>query len=515
VTLLSRRDFLKVAGATLAGSFASERLLSIQAEDKKPNIIIILCDALSATHISLYGYPRQTTPNLDAFAERATVFHAHYSGGNYTTTGTASMLTGMHAWKHRAINYGGLVRSNVVHNNPYTLLGPEYYRFAFSQNPWPDRLMGQYQQDIDRFLPPASYGLLDDHSPTRLFQNDRALASIAVDDFLLPAQDASLPGSSLLGYINKSQILNAAMKEKHVRYPKGFPEIMDPGYLIPYRNEEVYDGVHSELTQLEARNTPYFAYFHLYSPHFPYKPRIDYRDLFRDDGYVPPSKPIHPLSVGVSDGFAFSQMDLYDRQIAQVDAEFGRLIARLDEKGILEDSYLIFTADHGELFERGFVGHGFQFLYEPVLRIPLLVHSPGQSSRAGVYAPTSNIDLLPTLLAIAGREIPTDIDGSVLPGFGGSADPDRPILSMVAVDNPAFGPIKKAVLSMHRGAHKLIAYLGYDEPGQVFELYDLENDPHELLNLTMQDTKRLAVMRDELFAYLEEANRPFLKERDG
>lgn len=512
MTQLSRRDFLKVAGATFAGVLATRRPVPLKlANSTKPNIIIILWDAFSARHLSLHGYPRLTTPNIDAFAQSSTVFHNHYSGGNFTTTGTASMLTGMIPWKHRAINYGGLVRSEFVHNNPYTLLGSEYFRFAFSQNPWPDRLMGQYDKDVDRFLHPSAYSLMQQNPLIGMFEKDRALASIAVDDFLFPAQNNSIAGSSLIGYQNKSNVLNTAYNPKRIRYPKGAPEIMDPGYLIPYLNEDVYDGVYSELSRLDSEKSPYFAYFHLYSPHFPYRPRTDYRTLFRDDGYRPVVKPVHPMSAGLQDDFLRGQRDLYDRQIAQIDDEFGKLILQLNESGILENSYLIFTADHGELFERGFVGHGFHLMYESVLKIPLIIHAPGQTKREDVYSLTGNIDILPTILSMAGKREVSDLDGRILPGFGGQMDEDRPIFSVVAVDNSAFGPIKKAVISMRKRNYKLITYLGYDNVEQTYELYDLESDPEELTNLASKDLTILSEMKNEFYENLDRANQPFVQ----
>jgi len=510
---ISRRDFLKVAGTTVAGMLAPDQLFSLKSTDNgQPNVVIILWDAFSAKHLSLYGYPRRTTPHIDAFAEYSTVFHNHYSAGNFTTTGTASMLTGMLPWKHRAINYGGLVKSEFAGSNPYSLLGEDYFRFAFSQNPWPDRLMGQYHQDVDRFLPPSAYSLMQDIQLIEFFKKDRALASIAVEDFLLPAQDSAPAGSSLLGYLYKSRTLNNASKRQTLAYSNnGVPEIMDPGYLIPYLNENVYDGVIFELTNLAARDQPYFAYFHLYSPHYPYRPHNNYRKLFRDDGYHPASKPNHPMASGLEEDFLLGQRILYDRQIAQVDDEFGKLISELDRNGILQSCYLIVTSDHGELFERGFAGHGFQLMYEPVLHIPLLIHAPGQIKHKDIFTPTSNIDILPTILSVAGKAPAQNMDGKVLPGFGGQVDEARPIFSMVAVDNPVFSPIKKAVISMRKHALKLIAYLGYNEMAQPFELYDLESDPEELNNLASKDTKTLSAMKDELFASLDEANQPFIK----
>lgn len=512
MTNFSRRDFLKLLGAASVGALASERVLSLKAADNsKPNIIIILWDAFSARHLSLYGYPRQTTPNIDAFAEYSTVYHNHYSGGNFTTCGTASMLTGMIPWKHRAINYDGLVRAEYIHNNPYTLLGSDYKRLMFAQNPWPDRLVGQYYEDVDRFLPPTAFSLLED-SPV-FFENDRAIASVALSSFLMPIQGGNAPvGSSILGYMNKSRVLNFADGQKSPRYPKGIPEAMNMGYMIPYLNEDVYEGLFSEMTQLEKNGDPFFSYFHLYSPHYPYRPRNDYLKMFRDDGFAPVSKPIHPLSVGLQQDYLNGQRDMYDRQIAQIDEEFGRLIPRLEESGVLENSYIIFTADHGELFERGFAGHGFQFMYESVLHIPLIIHAPGQTKRQDIHALTSNTDILPTILSIAGKETTPDMDGRILPGLGGEVDEDRPIISLVGVDNSAFGVIKKAVIAMRKREFKLIAYLGYEDSyKKSFELYNIETDPEELDDLSDRDTATLSAMKDELLTYLDEANKPFRK----
>lgn len=515
---LSRRDFLKVSGAIAAGALLPNNLFSLKTQGKdRPNIIIILMDALSARHLSLYGYPRLTSPNIDAFAENSTVFHNHYSGGNFTTAGTASMLTGMLPWKHRAINGGGVISSKFVGINPYTLLGADYYRFAFSQNAWSDRLIGQFYRDVDRFLPPFSYTYLkDDKALMWAAKNDRTVASMAFDNFLFAIDGVNdLPGSLMLGYLNKSRVYDIGNEMTTSKsYAKGLPEAMNGVY---YRNEEIYHGVYSEISRLQQQEFPYFAYFHLYSPHAPYRPRNDYRNLFRD-AYVPVEKPVHPfdpplnyLNKSDMEDMQNNQRVYYDRQIAQVDDEFGKLMFRLKNDGVLDNSYLIFTSDHGELFERGFVGHGYQFMYESVLRIPLIIHTPRQINREDIFSKTSNIDVLPTILSIAGKQIPSDIDGKILPGFGGQADENRPIFSIVALDNNAFSPIKKAVISMQRRSYKLIAYLGYEGFDQVFELYNLESDLDEIDNLVTKDTQIFSSMKDDLYTYLGEANRQFAR----
>lgn len=506
---ISRRDTLKLAGAAISGILAPRALSSLKTNVNRPNIIIILCDTLSSFHLSLHGYPRSTTPNIDLFAKRSTVYHTHYSAGNFTTPGTASMLSGMFSWNHRAINQGGMIFSRFISNNPYTLLGDDYFRFAFSQNPWPDRLVSQFYDDVDRLLMPTSYSLRGNTLVMDKLGKDRALASVAIEEFLFSLQ-ADTMGSSVLGYLYKSRTLRnvVAQKKAFSRYPHGVPEV--EGYVTPYLNEDVYHGVLLELLQLESDGLPYFAYFHLFSPHSPYKPRKDFLKLFQDN-YRPVLKPVHPLSQNMSPDDMLARRTTYDQQVAQVDDELGKLIKQLDEKGVLNHSYLILTSDHGELFERGIVGHGSSFLYEPVIRVPLLIHAPGQMKRNDIFAPTSNVDILPTLISIAGKDPVTNIDGQVLPGFGGQIDNDRPLFSMYAAENPAFAPLKMAAISMRKGAYKLIAYLGYFGIENVYELYDLENDPDELQNLTVQDPKIFSTMKDEFLSYLDKANQPYRK----
>lgn len=507
----SRRDFLKTSGIAAASALMPKNLLSLNyTEGQRPNIIIILMDAFSARHASLYGYPRPTTPNIEVFAQNSTVYHRHYSGGNFTPSGTASMLTGMLPWKHGAVAGGGLVRSKFVDNNIFSLLGKDYYRFAFSQNTWADRLIGQYPQDVDRFLSPFSYSRMSGSPLLLNFPNDRALASSSINDFLFSLDGTQkLPGSLVFGYLSKSERDKASTSTENITtsYPKGFPVAMNG---IVYRNEEIYDGVFTELEHLHRQNTPYFAYFHLFSPHGDFKPRSNYRKLFNED-YDVASKPEHPLDK-FYDGlapykggdFLKNQRNLYDSLIAQVDDEFGKLVKRLEENRMLDNSYLILTSDHGELFERGFWGHGNVFMYEGALHIPLIIRAPGQTQRKDIFAPTSNIDILPTLLSIAGKTGTAETTGKILPGFSDEpADESRPLISVHARDNSIFMPLKKMAVSMRKREHKIIAYIGYT-PEPLYELYDLENDPHELSDLSGKNAKILSAMKDELLSYLSD-----------
>jgi hypothetical protein len=400
----------------------------------------------------------------------------------------------------------------VVPHNPYRLLGKDYYRLAYSQNFWPDRLLAQYYHDIDYFLPQTAYSMRGNTLVKSWLGQDRFLASIAFDEFLFSAQ-SDLPASSLLGYLYKSRVAYAIEKQNHSPdYPRGLPEI--EGYAL-YTNERVYAGVFGEIMKLRALgDQPYFGYFHLFSPHSPYRPGSRFTRLFVDDGFKPPAKPVNPHFATV---FTDSEEDVlkkrlvYDQQVAHVDAEFGKLIDKLDENGILDESYLIFTSDHGEMFERGYTGHGGWVMYEPVIRIPLLIHAPKQSTRRDINTLTSNVDLLPTLLKLAGREIPAEIEGEVLPGFGGQASTDRAIYSLCAWENSTFLPLTKSIFTLHKSQYKLIAYLGYDQSGDFYELYDLGSDPEELREISAEKPEIFSQLKAEFGQKLAQVNAPFVR----
>jgi arylsulfatase A-like enzyme len=511
--MITRRDFLKLATSTASAALAS-RLFPFDFRNKlngndSANIIIILMDAMSAKNLPLYGYPRHTSPQLERFANHSIVYHAHYSAGNFTTPGTASTLTGMLPWKHRAISHGGLVRPDLALNNPFSLLGDAYTRLGFGQNPWADRLLMQASRDLDISLPPESFSLRIGDPFLGLFKKDRALASIATEDFISSVAN-QMSGSSFLGYINRTIAWRdyITQNNKIPDYPLGIPVVND--YAIPYLNEDVYRGVLAEILKLETGKQPYIAYFHFYSPHWPYRPRRDFARLFHDN-YTPPAKPDHPLGAHESAQSLLIKRAWYDEQVAQVDFEFGQLIEQLNSKGVLEHSYILVTSDHGEMFERGVFGHGQKMLYEPNIRIPLLIHLPGQDKRIDVQIPTTNIDLLPTLLSIAGKKIPALLDGSPLPPFAEAIQPAHPIFSMYSVENSAFLPLSRTAISMRHADFKLIAYFGYGKYDNFYELYNLEDDPEELIDLSGSDKTNLNFMKQELLDHLADANRPYQK----
>ncbi len=513
---ISRRDFLKTSAALVASAaFSGTSPILSSAHSViagKPNLLIFVFDAMSARHLSLYGYSRKTTPNLERFAEHASVYHKHYSTGNFTTTGTASMLTGMYPWTHRAFTYRGMIDRTLTDRNLFKLVGNEYTRFAFTQNLWADILLSQLETDLDYHLPCDAYsqGDFSLFQPDDLF-DDRAMAYYVFQDFLnlRTLEKHPYPGSLFIGSAEYLKALTTDSDHISVDYPRGLPTVYD----FSYKNESVFAGIDHLAQNMLSQSSPGLGYFHFWSPHGPYRVRKDFIGIFKDDlKWL--SKPHHPLA---GDDFSEELMQEnhreYDEAIAEVDAEFGRVMADFERAGILQNSYVIVTSDHGDLFERGEIGHASALMYAPVTHIPLLISAPGQQTRSDFHSLTSNLDLLPTLLQIVGKEIPNWIEGILLPGFGGTEDANasRSIFPMVAKDNAAFRPIKHGTFMLIKGAYELFFFTGYPDHPDTFELYNLQEDPDELHDLFRSDITTASQMKDELLEAISTANRNYQK----
>ena len=512
---LSRRDILKLSAALLGGAALSTlKPLSNLARrfDKgdRPNFIILVLDAMSARNLSTLGYARQTTPALEKFASQSTVYHNHYAGGNFTTPGTSTILTGLYPWTHRAISISGMVSRAVEKNNIFALLGSEYTRVAFTQNQLAYILLGQFSADVDQLVSRTAFTLQQNvPMPEEKFVNDPSMAYYAFNDFLNASEFYVNPASISLGLVDMLSFKQAEIKSAP-GYPRGYPY----NYHTYFRIEDALAGLAGLLRELDANPSPFFTYFHLLPPHEPYNPRREFIDPFLEDGFKVPSKPRHPLTIFSRDDEKLSRLRLvYDSFIANVDYEVDRFISALEKQGILDSSYLIITSDHGELFERGEYGHGTALVYDPVAHVPLMIRAPGQTTRRDVHSLTSNADLLPTILSLAGREIPSLAEGRLLPGLGGEEDSDRSVFTVFAKENSAFLPLNKSVMSMRKDDYQLLYYRGYPGYDDKAELYHLGEDPEELRDLSSDDPVTTARMKDELLELAHAADSPYQRKK--
>ena len=502
---LNRRDILKLslvvpAAAGLSKISSSPFLKQASKEENPANIIIIVFDTMSGRNLSLYGYPRKTTPSFEKFAERAIVYHSHHAGGNFTVPGTASILTGMYPWTHRAINHSGFIARNLADRNLFRIAGGDYHRFAFSQNLWAVHLLSQFQGDIDQLLSPTAFA--ETHQVIgEKFPRDLQAAYLSTDEFLF--WEDNPPGSLIFGIPERAWLgyKSVHAEDDNFEYPSGMPSTT----LLPlfFRLEDVFDGVRDSLRGLR---TPHLAYIHFWGVHLPYHPHERFYNAFQD-GWQPQEKPRHPIGGRISHPEQLKRLKRYDEYIASVDYEFGRLMDQLERDGILDNSYVFVTADHGESFERGTQGHTTPTLFEPLVHIPMMVSTPGQSARIDVHSPTSSVDVLASIAHLTKQGLPEWSEGKPLPGLGGAEDFERSIFSVEAKATSANAPMLKASTVLLKDHYKLVHYLGEDY--NFFELYDLDNDPEELNNLIEQSAEIAEPMQAELLQRFALANEPY------
>jgi arylsulfatase A-like enzyme len=512
----NRRDFLKLAGLSplslLAPRLARMPAMSQPLQSGQKNVIVVVFDAFSAHNISLYGYKRATTPNLTRLAERAVVYHNHFAGGNFTTPGTASLLTGVLPWTHRAFALNTAVDAAYADKNIFRAF-KNYYRIAYSHNNVVNTLLKQFQGDVDELIPQRQLYLTNDGFINTLFSNDDDIASVSWTRIIKKQEygySYSLFISRLYELLRDSQFQNLKSL-----FPRGIPGIQGDNYFL------LEDAIQWLGGQVGAIPQPFFGYFHFLPPHYPYRTEREFYGRFAKDGYKPVKKPMDMFSqdkspdngtVNTSDETLLVDRTSYDEFILYADREFGKFFDKLESSGQLENTVVVLTSDHGEMFERGIEGHSTAVLYQPVIHVPLLVFDPGRKQRLDIYTPTSAVDVMPTLLHLAGQPAAGWGEGILLPPFG-PTDAGRSIHTIQARGTARHAPIKEATITHVKWPYKLTCFFGYkrlEVMGERVELYNVEADPQELVDLYASQPEIAASLLAELKAKLAEADKPYL-----
>ena len=500
---LSRRDFLKLAGLVPLGMAAPRLLHRLQAPQK--NVIVVVFDAWSAYNVSRYGYPRLTTPNIDRLSKRALVYHNHFAGGNFTTSGTASLLTGTLPWTHRAINPNSEVAEEYATRNIFSAF-PDHYRIAYTHNGWAFTLLKQASPLIDELIP-RSRLMLDSFSTSipEAFKNDDDIASVS----WIREMEISEEGHTYSLFLSQlyNMLLQNRIRGLKPEFPRGLPTTSGSGnsFLL----ETAADSISRRLTEIPQ---PFLGYFHFLPPHYPYNAAGRFVDAFRGDHYTPPDKPVDLLARRPSRNLEIRRRE-YDEFVLYCDEQFGRLYDQLEASGLLDTSLVVLTSDHGEMFERGITGHSTDTVYQPVSRVPLMIFEPGRETGADIHEYTSAADVLSTIAFWAGQKSPDWGEGVVLPPFSGAARiPERNVYLVRAVKNPQFEPLRVASVMLVRENYKLHYYFGYDEtPGDgLVKLYDIAADPDEMVDLAASRRSTADELLQSLKADLAEKNKPYL-----
>ncbi|MBM4013759.1 MAG: sulfatase [Planctomycetes bacterium] len=419
-----------------------------------PNLILISLDTLRADRVGALGSERGLTPCLDRLAQESFRFTRCYSPANFTIPAHGSMMTGLQPLVHGAFRFGERVSIRAWPNVAEACGAAGMATAAFTGGGFVDAAFG-FDRGFSRY-----------------------------------------------------RMLDALMTRRNPRYTRS------PRRAMFEWNAAVRDAMSLDVVTDWLRghaDRRFFLFFHTYHAHdYSPEPATAQARGLPDAVPWPP-----PIDLPVTDFPALKrgspQLDhyeaLYDATVTEVDAAVERLLATLRQAGVLDESIVIVTADHGE----GFLEHDFLFhttgLHDEVVRVPLLIHAPGLAGRT-IDAPVSLIDLAPTLCELAGLAPPPEMQGtSLLPLLRGEEPPDRPLLIQ---DCPQTGETHSALVL---GRFKYLRWMRREGPPEAGRfvtareaLHDVVSDPLEQHDLAVapEHAATLERARSALDRVLEE-----------
>lgn len=445
-----------LAGVTIAlfvaiqgGGWLNERVRTSRlpsAASDAPNVIVIVVDTLRADHLSSYGYERDTSPFMDSLAAEGVRFENAIAPSSWTQPSHASLLTGRYTYEHQA--------ENTPLDDTYPTIGEVmqangYRTGAFSAN----TLFFTRRQGHGRGF-------------------------LRFEDNYQSAPDAFF-NSSLYGFLFDFYGLRKALNYE------GVPTRV----LAPDINRAALDWVDRDDEK------PFLIFMNYFDVHDPYTPPEPYRSKYAStpdpggliNGFMERYSPsLTPEQIQ-------TEIDAYDGSIAYVDDQIKALFSELEGRGLLENTIVIVTSDHGESFgEHGILQHSAS-LYLPEIHVPLIVWAPGKVPAGKTVETPVTIAALPsTILSLV------NVTDDPFPGpslallISGEAPADWPDpiselaqMAGAAQVNPSTHGAMKSVV----GAE--MQYITHEKFGE--ELYNWRTDPQETTNLVDEPSARTAL----------------------
>lgn len=438
---MKRREFLEYSiKSCLAGCLFSDTILNamqISNIVKRPNFIVIMADDLGWGDLACYGHPRIKTPNIDKLAKEGTLFTNFYCNAAICSPTRAAMMTGKFPARvgvHAQIS----TKKQMEKLDSAYFLDPKY-------------------ETLPRLLQKNGY--------TTLHSGKWHLAGWL-------HQDASLPCPDKYGF-----------DEYRVRY-LSWPDWKDSTY-IPHSTELFVD---EGIKMIEARdvNKPFYLQLWLTDPHEPIMPEEDQTHCYDD---IKPGRPYDKQPDR-------EPQRMYWSVVTEMDKQIGKLIKKIDELGIREDTYIIFTSDNGAALSSSYdiyVGMGSNgpfrgqkgSLYEGGIRTPFIISKPGTvpSGKVDHESIISGVDFLPTFCKLAEVALPDslELDGENISScLNGNPDiRSKPLMWQWRFAQARETLHKSPMLAIRENKWKLLI----NPDMSRVELYDIKKNPEETDNL--------------------------------
>ncbi|HEU0247505.1 MAG TPA: choline-sulfatase [Gaiellaceae bacterium] len=421
-----------------------------------PHILLVMVDQLAASFLRAYGHPVTKTPTIDRLAEDGVVFTNAYTPSPLCAPARAAFMTGALPTRTGVYDNAAELSSSIPTFAHYLRL--EGYRTCLSGKMHfvgADQLHG-FEERLTTDVYPGDFGW----TPDWRRPDER------VDSW----------------YHNMSSVKEAGVAEITNQL-----EYDDEVAFLAIRR--LYDHARYE------RDAPLFLCVSFSHPHDPYVARPRYWDLYSDEEIDLPAAPARPPaeldahSLRLWKGSAMDEVEVteddvravrhgYYASLSYVDEKIGEVLAALGACGLADETIVLFVSDHGDLLGEHGLFYKMSF-YENACRVPLVVHAPGRYAPRRVDQPVSLVDFLPTLADLARPGLSNDlacaVDGrSLVPLLEGDPeDPDATVVGEYLAEC-----VPHPMVMIRRGRWKFVHV-----PGDPDQLFDLESDPRELVNL--------------------------------
>jgi len=457
-----------------------------------PNIVFILADDLGYGDLGCYGQQKIKTPSVDTLAGEGLRFTRHYSGNNVCAPSRATLMTGMHPG-HCVIRNNMEVQPEGQMSMPegtVTLVGElkklGYVSGAFGK--WglgaPDSVSSPLRVGFDRFYGYNCQRVAHSYYPEFLWDDDQRVV----------VNKTTIPGHAPLD-------TGADPND-----PNSYLKFQGENYSADLIADEVmrFVGNHVE----NNADQPFFLYWPTTVPHLalqvPDDSLKEYQGLWDD--------PPYPGDNGYTP--QFTPRAAYAAMVTRLDREVGRLVQLLKDKGVYENTIIIFSSDNGPLWDR-FAGTDSEFfnshgglrgrkggMYEGGIRVPCIVSWPGKIQPETITDRMSGFeDWFPTLLEIAGvtphEQQPCD-GFSLVPLLLGEKS-DRPVREWLYRESPGYGGQQTVMLGDWKALR--IDWATAKRTGKTIddvpvELYNLKDDPAEENNVAAKYPEKARELRE-------------------
>ena len=380
------------------------------------HVFLVVIDTLRADHLGCYGYNRRTSPTIDRLAREGVVFENAVSTSSNTLESVISLFTSTTGLTTKVYHEGIPARYESLQ---VLFAAGGFNTLAVIANPWLKYHEGFFSAGF------GHYKFINDERPDYWGANTTKQVTDKVLQFLDQGFDPDGRNFFYVHYLDPHDAYRSPVEYGFTEAPRP-----DPVPLV-----HVYSG--EEAIQTRAAEQP------------------DYHEMATP----------HPLPPGLLDFFIAA----YDEEIRYVDEQLTRILEKLQGMGVLEDSLIIVTSDHGEEFmDHGLLKHGFQ-LYRETVEVPLIVHGPRFLRPGRERRVVSAIDIAPTMLGISGIAVPDHMLGTNL-----FAEPNgEPAMFCTHFVN-------QSKRGMRYGRWKVVEDLHED----TMEVYDLARDSRETSDLS-------------------------------